>query len=181
MAVKKKMNVFIAINKQALTLAKEKTEALANKTQMLWIGVKKVFFDKLQAEKQKDYDVPFQGRTEYWHIDEWYMPIDKIGEQDNMLSYQKEKPSSKKDKKPIKKIHNQGFVFNDQDEDIEINEKAPKKYKRITRQEKGDKKTKSERYAEKREELKRKKEEKAQKAAEKQRRLAKKLGKSILD
>ena len=35
MALKKKMNIFIAINKQALSLAKEKTESLTDTAQML--------------------------------------------------------------------------------------------------------------------------------------------------
>lgn len=107
MALKKKMNIFIAINKQALTLAKEKTEALTDKVQMVWIGVKKVFFDKLQAYSQKNYDVPPQGRTEYWHIDEWYLPIDKISEQNNMLSYQKANNIP---------VDNRGGIYNDTDE-----------------------------------------------------------------
>lgn len=124
MAIKKKMNIFIAVNKQALTLAKEKTEALVEKTKMLWIGVKKVFFDKLEASSKKDYDIPFQGRTEYWHIDENYMPIDKISEQDNMLSYQK------------------SMLFDDKTYDREAGQYKNEKYKskHFSNKEKGDKK-----------------------------------------
>ena len=167
MAVKKKMNVFVAINKQALTLAKEKTEALTQKSQMVWIGVKKVFHNPLNP----DPSVPYQGKTEYWHIDEWYMPIDKIGEQANVLSYQKGDNAY---------VISSGSLFDDKYEDTMGREPMNKnrKKKHITREEKGDKKTRAERDAEKRAELKRKQEEKKTKE---QVRLAKKLGKSILD
>ena len=167
MAIKKKMNIYIAINKQALTLAKEKTEALANKVQMLWVGVKKVFHNPLNP----DPTVPYQGKTEYWHIDENYMPVDKISEQANVLSYKKGDNAY---------TYNGGSLFDDKYEDASIRESMNKtrQGKHITRQEKGDKKTRAERDAEKKAELKRKKEEKK---AKEQLRVAKKLGKSILD
>lgn len=167
MALKKKINVFIAINKQALSLAKEKTESLNDKVQMLWVGVKKVFHNPLNP----DPTVPYQGKTEYWHIDEWYMPVDKIGEQANVLSYQKGDNAY---------TYNGGSLFDDKYEDMVERETMNKnrKEKHVTRQEKGDKKTRAERDAEKKVELKRRKEEKK---AKEQLRAAKKSGKSILD
>lgn len=167
MAMKKKINFYIAVNKQALVLAKEKTEAIAEKAKMLWIGVKKVFYNPLNP----DPTVPYQGKTEYWHVDENHMPIDKISERANVLSYKKGDNAY---------VTNAGSLFDDKYEDSSVHEPMKKKQqgKHVSRQEKGDKKTRAERDAEKKEELKMKKE---QKKAKEQARILKKLGKSILD
>ena len=123
MALKKKMNIFIAINKQALSLTKEKTESLSDKVQMLWIGVKKVFHNPLNP----DPTVPYQGKTEYWHIDEWYMPVDKIGEQANVLSYQKGENAY---------VTSGGPLFDDKAEDLPFREPMTPKIKMSRKQKK---------------------------------------------
>lgn len=127
MALKKKMNIFIAINKQTLSLAKEKTESLNDKVQMLWIGVKKVFHNPLNT----DPTVPYQGKTEYWHIDEWYMPVDKIGEQANVLSYQKGDNAY---------VTSSGSLFDDRAEDLPYREPMNVKKKMSRKQKKEFKK-----------------------------------------
>ena len=121
------MNIFIAINKQTLSLAKEKTESLNDKVQMLWIGVKKVFHNPLNP----DPTVPYQGKTEYWHIDEWYMRVDNIGDQANVLSYQKGDNAY---------VTSSGSLFDDRAEDLPYREPMNVKKKMSRKQKKEFKK-----------------------------------------
>ncbi len=167
-AIQHGLATHLAANMVKLQLDTTKTDELESKESFNWIGVKKVFHNPLKP----DPTVPYEGKTEYWHIDEWYMPLDKIGETVNV------RISSPKDKNY--RVVSTGKMFDDENEDLVLHEPMKKEMrtKKISRKEKGETKTKSERDIEKREELKRRK---AEKKAKEQARLLKKLGKTFLD
>ena len=159
------LKTFLAENMQILNIAADKTEKTQDNQKFYWIGVKKIYFNPLQP----DMSVPREGKTEYWHIDEMYYPIEKISETDNVRIYH---PGDKGYK------ISSGKMFDDVNADLLIREPMKnKKSKKFTREEKGNK-TRTERDAAKREELKRRK---AEKKAKEQTRILKKLGKSIID
>ncbi len=68
---------FIPQNRQIIRLGRNKTEDVTGYLPpQTWIAVKHLVFDPLKP----DDSIPYDGRNEYWRIDENYMPIEKLME-----------------------------------------------------------------------------------------------------
>lgn len=122
----------LAENMSELNLSNGKTEEIADKHPVVWVGVKKVYFNPLNP----DMSIPHEGKTEYWHIDEHYQPLDKIGEADNVRV-----------RRPGDKDYrvSQGQMFDDKYEDAVFREpiRNRAKNKTFNKKEKGDKESRA--------------------------------------
>jgi len=143
----------LASNVNILSLSKGKVAEEAENTPFIWIGVKKLYSDPLDPNNH----IPMEGITEYWHIDEHYMPIEKIGEVENARRH---RPGE-----DFYKV-SQGKLFDDKYEDAVFSEpmnRVAGKGKRNVRKNKGNKEArmeaKKERIATRKEKMRKKKEE----------------------
>lgn len=79
-AIEHGLQTHITGNLQTLGLSKGKTSFQEQEGIFTWIGVKNVYYNPLNP----DPTIPYEGIKEYWRINDWYMPIEKIGEAANV-------------------------------------------------------------------------------------------------
>ncbi len=126
----------LASNTEELGLSKGKTTEIKVAEPTVWVGVKKVYYNPLQPEA----DVPYEGKTEYWYIDEYYTPLRKIGEKNNVIIH---RPGDKDYRV------SDGQMFDDKYEDAVLHEPMNnrRKPKTFSKKEKGDAEVKAQKIA----------------------------------
>ena len=149
------LKTHIASNMNILHLSQNDIVEEKDEFPFTWIGVKKLHCNPLDP----DNNIPVEGKTEYWHIDENYMPIEKIGEAENVKI---SRPGDKNYK------ISQGKLFDDKYEDAIFSEpinRTPRKGKIKSRKSKENDKeakilAKKERILAQKEKMRKKKEQK---------------------